>query len=602
MRVGGATDLLPSTPFLPGKWPVNLLTFVVLLIATCALYAGDLRIGFLSLDDPGYVTANPWIREISLTNIWRIISAPYFVNYSPVHLFSYMLDYAFAGASAFVFHLSSNIWAGVVAGFVFLVALALTRQQAIAIASAVLFIAHPAHVEAIAWISSRKDLVAAAFALPSFLAYLAYRRGGSKANIWYAASLILFSMAVGGKMSVATFPIVLVAHDFLIEKRQLSRSLVDKIPFLLVGLLFAAVVAFAQPPTGHKLSPSVIAAAFGQSLWLLTGFGSYVLYRVTPGEGGVLFQLGGLLFLLVVFAAPMLLRRRWPLGALLAYWILFALIPAQVLSFTHPVTDRYLFLPSVGATILIAAGIIGLGQGFGRTGLILALAIITAITGLWTRTTLACLSEWKDVRSIWYHASQRTTDPDARFYLGLRYQDLADGLGATPRGIPVSDADARQIAAVVWPDDPRLPALLGEWAEGKRGGPIEQQFRSELRSLAWDAYELRLQAGRSYPIPNLFIHRGVILADNGDLPGARKEFLAAAEEASRSWYPEERQKSLVESHNALGLVAWRSGDQKEALRWFKMADDEQTRFGGNWVPDLKTKVQKMEATINPATP
>ena len=153
-----------AEPLLPGTWQTNAATFVALTIASALLYIGILRVDFLGLDDPQYVVNNPWIRSFSLQNLQHIFTAPYFANYSPFHLLSYMLDYAFAGASPFVFHLSSNIWGGIVAGFVFLVALALTGNRIVSVAASLLFIVHPAHVEAIAWVSSRKDLVATAFA------------------------------------------------------------------------------------------------------------------------------------------------------------------------------------------------------------------------------------------------------------------------------------------------------------------------------------------------------------------------------------------------------------------------------------------------------
>ena len=89
-----------------------------------------------------------------------------------------MLDHAIAGLNAYAFHLSNNLWTGIVAGFVYLVALALTKHRLIAIAVAVLFVVHPVHVEAVAWISNRKDLVAAAFLLFGFLTYLKYRQRG----------------------------------------------------------------------------------------------------------------------------------------------------------------------------------------------------------------------------------------------------------------------------------------------------------------------------------------------------------------------------------------------------------------------------------------
>src|SRR5436190_15336426 len=175
---------IASMPIIPGTWQTNTITFLLLVMATLVLYIGDLRLGFFAVDDPQYVVDNPWIRGITFENLRHILTTPYFANYSPLHLFSYILDYVFAGPNAFAFHLSSNLWGGLVAGFVFLVALALTGSRLVAIAAAVLFIVHPTHVEAITWISSRKDLVAAAFASPSLLAYLRYRQGGSAARRW----------------------------------------------------------------------------------------------------------------------------------------------------------------------------------------------------------------------------------------------------------------------------------------------------------------------------------------------------------------------------------------------------------------------------------
>src|ERR1043165_8691710 len=170
-----------SQPLLPGSWKKNVGIFFLLVIATVVLYSGDLHLGFFWVDDQHYVVNNPWIRSFRAENIRHILTTPYFVNFSPLHLFSYMVDYSLNGLDGYVFHLSSNLWAGLVAGFVFLVALALTGKRLIAVPAAVLFIVHPVHVEAIVWIWSRKDLVAAAFALPSLLAYLYYRRGGKGA-------------------------------------------------------------------------------------------------------------------------------------------------------------------------------------------------------------------------------------------------------------------------------------------------------------------------------------------------------------------------------------------------------------------------------------
>ena len=189
-------------------------------MATAVLYAGDLRLGFFRIDDQQYVVSNPWIQGLTWKHLAQILSSPYYLNYSPLHLLSYALDYAVGGLNAYVFHLSSNLWAGVVAGFVYLVALALTQQRITAVVAALLFVVHPAHVEAVAWISNRKDLVAAAFVLPCVLAYLKYRQRGAVG--WYIVSLLLFLFALLGKLSVAAFPAVLVVLDLVLEKRPLQ--------------------------------------------------------------------------------------------------------------------------------------------------------------------------------------------------------------------------------------------------------------------------------------------------------------------------------------------------------------------------------------------
>ena len=587
-----------AEPLLPGTWQTNAATFVALTIASALLYIGILRVDFLGLDDPQYVVNNPWIRSFSLQNLQHIFTTPYFANYSPFHLLSYMLDYAFAGASPFVFHLSSNIWGGIVAGFVFLVALALTGNRIVSVAASLLFIVHPAHVEAIAWVASRKDLVAAAFALPSFLTYLRYRQGGANARWWYISSLALFLVAVAGKLSVAAFPAVFLAHDLFVEKRPLARSLLDKVPFVVAAAVFALIVASAQPPTGHRPLPYAMLAAFAQSGWLLTGFGRYVIYRVPPNQDvGALLQIAGAAMLLAMFAAPLLLCRCWPMAVVLVYWILFAFVPSQGLAFQHPVTDRYLFFPSVAAVILIAWALIKTSERFGRGGLFAAIGLLAVISIAWTRTTLAYMGEWRDPRSVWFGATQKSSDPEAYYNLGAYYQDMAGRLGKTQRGAPLPKGKAEALAAAVWPGDPRLPRLLSEWQQGQQGGPIEQEFKHHLRRLAWDAYEQRIRNKGILALPNVYFRRGLILSDDGDTQGARKEFLAAADEAAKFPYAEVRNETLVRSHNALGITAWQEGNFLEAMRWLKMAEEEQTRTGGNWVPDITANRKRLEGII-----
>jgi tetratricopeptide (TPR) repeat protein len=452
-------------------------------------------------------------------------------------------------------------------------------------------------VEAIAWISSRKDLVAAAFALTSLLGYLRYRKGGSAAIKWYFVSVLLFLLGVAGKLSVATFPAVFLAHDLFIERRPLKRSLLDKVPFLVAAGMIALVVASAQPSTGVHPSPDGLLAALVQNLWLLTGFGTYVIYRTHFGSTSLLLQFISVAILIAIFVAPLLISRRAPIATVLIYWILFTLIPSQVLSFAYPVADRYLFFPSVAAAVLIAWGVMTMGQRLGRQGSIGAVILLLALGSMWARTTITYVSEWRDPRSVWYAASAKSSDPLVFYNLGWQYLDISAGLGKSARKPRPSEADLQRLASAIWKSDPRFPGLLSEWSQSQRGGAMETEFQRHLRTLAQQEFDRALSAKGRHIMADLYLRRGLLLLDQDDLQGARREFLAAVDEASRSSFTEGRQEVLVNTYNDLGIVAWRQTNYSEALHWLRLAEEEQTRSGSNWLPDLTANRKRLEAII-----
>ena len=577
------------------SWKFNAVIFFLLVLATVVLYSGDLRIGFFDTDDAGYVTENPFIK-LNFENLKRIFADTYFANYSPIQLLTYMVDHAIAGFDPYFFHLANNIWAGIVAGLAFLVAQALTSNRFIAIASAVLFIVHPVHVEAIAWISNRKDLIAAAFVLPSFLAFIKYRKTTSNKTIWYGLSLVLFILALGGKSSVATFPAVFFAYDLFIEKRSVLRSLIDKIPFLAAAGLFALAVSSAQPPTGNNIEPYMLSSVLGQNLWLLTGFGTYVIYRIPPEGSGALLQLLGAIILLAVFLLPLLLRRRFPLITLMIYWMLFTFIPAQVLSFIHPVSDRYLFLPSVASCILIAVLIFNAVRKIGKRSLIVFTAIIVILTFAWTYITLGYLGEWKDPRSVWYGATKKSSDPQVYSGLGIHYQNVADRIGASPRGEPLPKEKAIALAKKVWKDNPRLNELLADWNAGKQNGEAEVAFKKYLHQQAWEAFDKAIK-NKKITMTNIYFRRGLIRFDEGNFEEAKKEFQITLKEASVDAFAESREEFFVRTYNALGVIAWHERDFIEAMRLLKMARDRQINNNRNWVPELEGNIKRLEGIM-----
>jgi protein O-mannosyl-transferase len=581
----------------PGSWQLNSGIVVLCIVATAVLYAGDLRLGFFRIDDQQYVVSNPWIQGLTWKHLAHILSSPYYLNYSPLHLLSYTLDYAVGGLNAYAFHLSNNLWAGVVAGFVYLVGLAITQQRTTAIVAALLFVVHPAHVEAVAWISSRKDLVAAAFVLPCVLAYLKYRQ--RCAIGWYIASLFLFLFALLGKLSVAAFPAVLVVLDQVVEKRPLRRSIIDKIPFLLLAAWVAVGVQQAQPSTGLQPDLATHAKAFVQTLWLLTGLGSYVIYRVPPEAGGSLSQFVGLGILFALFLFPWLLRKRYPVATVSIYWILFTYLPTQVLPFSYPVADRYLFLPSVGAVILIAWLLIKATDRLPRWKVAAATTLVAAVSFIWLAKTVDYLSEWRDPRSVWFDATRKSDDVHLYYELGWEYREKAASFGIHRRNAPLPPEEAKHYASLVWKDDPRLPQLLAELTDNQHSEPVEKEFKEHLLSKATENFDEAVTRKGAHIMPDLFLSRGVCYLDKGDLQSAKKEFLAGVDEASALPYSEGQQEALIACHYNLAVAEQGLGHSKEALSWIRLAEEEQDELGRTVLPEITAARQKLESIAIP---
>ena len=585
----------PCVPVVPDSWQLNSGIVLLCIVATAVLYAGDLSLGFFRIDDQQYVVSNPWIQGLTLKHLAQILSSPYYLNYSPLHLLSYALDYAVGGLNAYAFHLSNNLWAGVVAGFVYLVALALTQQRTTAIVAALLFVVHPAHVEAVAWISSRKDLVAAAFVLTCVLAYLKYRQRGAMG--WYIVSLLLFLFALLGKLSVAAFPAVLVVLDLVLEKRPLRRSIIDKIPFLLLAALIAVGVQRAQPSTGLQPDLATHAKAFVQTLWLLTGLGSYVIYRVPPEAGDSLPQFVGLGILVALFLFPWLLRKRYPIATVSIYWILFTYFPTQVLPFSYPVADRYLFLPSVGAVLLIAWLLIKATDHLPRWKVAAATTLVATVSFIWLTKTVDYLSEWRDPRSVWFAAIRKSDDVHLYYELGWEYREKAASFGIHRRNAPLPPEEAKHYASAVWNDDPRLPQLLAELADNQHSGPVENEFREHLLSKASENFDEAATRKGAHIMPDLFLSRGVCFLDKGDMESAKKEFLAGVDEASALPYSEGQQEALIACHYNLAVAEQGLGQSKEALSWIRLAEEEQDKLGRTVIPELTASRQQLESKM-----
>ena len=376
------------------------------------------------------------------------------------------------------------------------------------------------------------------------------------------------------------------------------RSIIDKIPFLIMGAAIAMAAASAQPDMGHRPDPYILSFALVQNIWLLTGFGSYVQYRMPPDTVGTGLQIAAVILLLAIFLAPLLLRKKLPVIVVLIYWILFAFIPSQILSFTHPVADRYMFFPSIAGVIIIAWGIITLMEKFiKQKGWIPGVALLSIIAFFWGKATLDYLSEWKDPSSIWFAASKKSADPIIMQNLASHYMDHSRKLSNPSLGNESSRKEVRLLASQIWKDSSQLQQLFSDWDNGVQGGAAEKQFQNYLGSLAMNAYEKTIATKGNRIMGGLYYNLGLLYLNQDKLPEAKKSFVTCIEEVSKESFTSTSNELTVYCHYNLGVIAVREKNNREALKWFRLADEEQTRFGGNWMPSIPATRKQLESIV-----
>jgi tetratricopeptide (TPR) repeat protein len=296
--------------------------------------------------------------------------------FRPLISLSYALDYAVWGLRPFGFHLTNLLLHFVCCWLVYRIAQDEGLDSPYALLGALVFAAHPVHVESVAWISGRTDLLCSVFVLASFLAY---RRGVREPSRWRyrAGAWVLFLLSLFSKEMAATLPLLIFCDRYLSIpspngrfRAALGASLPFLVGFVLYFLVRLAVLGDGAPAL-YQLSLSswmatvaFVAARYMTLLILPVGLDAHYPYSPLDGFFSPL-ALVSLLMLLVMAAGVWMLWKRAPSAVFWALWIVVGLLPVMTLGRFGDVimADRFLYLPSVGLCLLVGFATRFLGRG-----------------------------------------------------------------------------------------------------------------------------------------------------------------------------------------------------------------------------------------------
>ncbi|MBI5640955.1 MAG: tetratricopeptide repeat protein [Nitrospirae bacterium] len=429
-------------------------------LITAAVYLPSLKNGFVNWDDPKYVLENLHIRTLDLAFFRWAFTDFYSSNWHPLTWISHAIDYAIWGLDPFGHHLTSVVLHGLNTFLVVIVVIQLIgmRKKALdafpgqpavryphgfilsaAFITGMLFGVHPLHVESVAWISERKDVLYAFFYLLSMIFYIRYAgKSGLRSceslsrpfyrDRYYLASLVAFMFSLMSKQMAVTLPAALLIIDWYPLRRFAAREkrsalFIEKLPFLALSILTAGITFLA-----HKASVSVrswedfpllargLVAAKSSVVYIVKilvpeGLIAYYPYprTITIYSPEFFVPLAAVICMSLLCIS---LRRRH--SEWLALWGFYLVSLSPVLGIvqtgSQAMADRYTYLPALGPFLFFGIGSAFILEKMSAAGSrrLLLMACATALTLpvflFFSYRTAQQIRVWKDSISLWTHA------------------------------------------------------------------------------------------------------------------------------------------------------------------------------------------------------
>ena len=397
-----------------------------LALAVAAAYWPVWQCGFVGLDDYDYVVKNDAIQH-GLN--WRAaawaFTTTYAGNWHPLTWFSHLLDFQLYGLNAAGHHATSLLLHAANSILLFLLLKRMTGAMGLSAMVAALFALHPMHVESVAWIAERKDVLSTFFWMLSVWAYVRYgeecKMQNAKCKIFYALALACFALGLMSKPMVVTLPVILLLLDYwpLARWRPPRAPLwAEKVPFFILAAASSVITVVAQQQGRSVTSLEHVPLATRLEN-LPVGCARYVEKLFWPGHLAVMYPFvfawpfwewaGAAAVLAGVTAWVIWRARAQPFLAVGWMWFLAGLAPVNGLVQVglQSMADRYTYLPSVGLFLMAAWAV---GQWRGKLGRRAGAALGTAALAGCLYLTPRQAACWRNTRTLFAHAVENTKD------------------------------------------------------------------------------------------------------------------------------------------------------------------------------------------------
>lgn len=431
----------------------NLIIALLLAALTLSVFWPATRHDFVNFDDPDYVTANAQVQKgLNGANVIWAFTTGHAANWHPLTWLSHMTDVQLFGMNPSGHHFTSILLHSLSAGLLFLALTQLTGARWRSVFVAGLFALHPLHVESVAWIAERKDVLSGLFFMLTLWSYAAYAQ--AQPGAWspqtrevptrnrrtcYALSLALFSLGLLSKPMLVTLPCLLLLLDYwplrrlhwptvdslgsseetagepAVEVRASTRLLVlEKIPFFLLTILSSVITFIVQREGGAMQSLTNMAFStrfenaivsyvryLGKTFWpasLATPYSH-------PGDWPLVTVLSASVLLLAITGVCLVCIKRHRFLPVGWFWYVGMLVPVigLVQVGAQSMADRYTYLPIIGVFIALAWGVEALVASRSLPRLAVSVTASVILLACTVQTTRQ-LQHWTDTTALFSHA------------------------------------------------------------------------------------------------------------------------------------------------------------------------------------------------------
>ncbi len=434
---------------------LSLLISMLLILAILVTYGQARNIDFIGYDDELYVTENLNVQEgLTVKGLNWAFTTFHSANWHPLTWVSHMIDCELYGLNPMGHHWTNLILHIANTILLFLVLKLMTGTIWRSAFVAALFALHPLHVESVAWISERKDVLSTFFGLLMIGAYYRYVKSPDVKN--YLMVMIFLSLGLMAKPMLVTFPFVLLLldfwplnrfhykNDYLLQSERppyygskgIYRLILEKIP-LFIPVVISCVLTFLAQKSG-----GAVKTLAGLSLKLritnaLVSYVSYISKAIWPSNLSIFYPhpgsalpawqiFGAALVIAVAIFLSIRSLKKYPYIAVGMFWYLGTLIPVigLVQVGNQAMADRYTYIPLIGFFIIVVWGISDLSLKWRYKKIFLGIPTVIILSAMVVCTSYQ-LTYWKNGITLFEHAVEATENNyKAQNNLGTAYAQV----------------------------------------------------------------------------------------------------------------------------------------------------------------------------------